>query len=321
MEDVKSTLSSFDSLILVKVKSDLDHIYESSFSYELGSFEMNDMINFHNFNEVISSIYRSASICEGIGYYEYVNQIKESIYFCLKEGKRSSYVLPLRKENDNHTYYYMMSINKRDDAIYALFIYFDEKSGLYNFDDISTGNYKDALTGLFNYRTLVSHINENKRRGYLILFDLNGFKLINDTHGHEVGDIVLKDIANYLISIATMKEVFYRRSGDEFMILIFENDMDYVLSLINKIEAHLEDMPNIIKKDIQCSAAFGVLELSKDDHKLLGYEIQSKLTDLAMYQAKTSHKRYHYISHDDALSIIEKGELEKRIKDITKRIR
>lgn len=308
-------VSNFTSLILLKVNKGKD-IFASAFRYISGSFSSFGFKDYKNFDELIASIYKKAPICEGIGYYEYKNQIKEGINYCLSDGSGTSFIIPLRREDKTH--YFIMNVSKNNEDMYVLFMYFDDKSGLYNLDDYSSGTFKDGLTGLFNYRTLVSHISENQRRGYLCLFDLNGFKQINDNLGHEIGDEVLRDIGNYLISISTMREVFYRRSGDEFMILIFEEDMNYVLSLINKIEEHIESLPKILNKEFVISAAYGILELNEDDNE--GYEYRSKLTDLAMYQAKKSNKLYHYISHEDAVSIMKKGDLDQRIKQIAHKI-
>ena len=313
---MKKSLEAFDSLVLIKVMGKLDDIYRSPFIYEIGSFESIGFKNFQNFNEIIDAIYRSASIVEGVGYYEYRNQIRESIYFCYKDGTKASFILPFRK--DNKTHYFTMSVAKGDDGLHVLFVYMEE-SKLYNFEDLYFGTFKDSLTGLFNYKTLVTHISDNKRRGFLCLFDLNKFKPINDEFGHEMGDKVLIKIGEYLISISSMNEVFYRRSGDEFMILVFEHDIDYVLSLIKKIEERIENLANELNVNIHTSAAFGVLELS--DSSDLDYETQSKLTDLAMYQAKKSHKLYHYITHDDAINIIEKGDLDNRINEIAREIK
>ena len=312
--ELTNALESFESLILVKIDNS-DDIYQSDFQYISGSFSVAGFKNFINFNQVIKSIYRSAPICEGIGYYEYCNDIKEAIYFCITEGKKASFILPLRKNGKNgQTYYFLMNISKVGDSINALFIHFDEKSGLYNIEDFSSGTFKDSLTGLFNYKTLVSHISENKRKGYLCLYDLNKFKEINDNFGHEIGDDVLIEIANYLISISSMNEVFYRRSGDEFVILIFEKSFNYTLKLINKIERFIESIPALLKKEFEVSAAFGVLELI--ENSVFNYETQSKLIDLAMYQAKKSHKLYHFISYADAIGIIDKGDLDERIDSI-----
>ena len=314
--DFKKTISSFDSLILVKVKEENDNIFQSTFTYELGSFNIVGFKDFANFNQLISCIYRSAAICEGIGYYEYRNQIKESIYYCLKEGRGVSFILPLRKKGKKgKTYYFLANLNKSGDTINVLFVCFDNKSELYSFEEFSSGTFKDSLTGLFNYRTLVSHIKDNRRKGYLCLYDLNKFKCVNDTFGHETGDDVLQLVAKYLISIASMNEVFYRRSGDEFVILVFEKNMKYVLNLINKIESYLETVPGQLNKDFVCSAAFGILELKevKENETPLDYETQSKLIDLAMYQAKRANKLYHFISYNDAMDILKKGDIDERI--------
>ena len=312
--NLKETLSHFDTLLLAKVKPSED-LYQSKLEFISNSFEMFGIKNINTFYDLINSINRSSPMVEGIGYYEYCNRIKEGIFFCLRDGFDSSFILPIQKEEQ--TLYFLMNMNKDGNELYVLFIYFDNKSGLYNFEELSKGTFKDELTGLFNYKTLVSHISENNRRGYLLLFDLNGFKQINDTHGHEIGDEVLRSIANYLISIASSKEVFYRRSGDEFMILVFEQNLDYVLALIDEIERHIEHIPQELKKEFKISAAFGILELNQDDNE--GYELRSKLTDLAMYQAKKAGKLYHYISHEDAIGILKNGDLDQRIKNIAKK--
>ena len=314
----RDALSNFETLILIKVKAQED-IINSEFIYESGDFKHLGFNDMKSFNHVIQSIYRSAPICEGIGYYEYCNQIRESIYFCLKDGKRCSFVIPFRKDETNH--YFLMNVNRGEGWLYVLFIFIDDKTDVFKFEDFSYGAFKDSLTGLFNYRTLISHIAENKRDGFLILFDLNKFKEVNDFLGHETGDAVIKAVAKYLISIASMREVFYRRSGDEFMILVFEQDMNYVLNLINNIEKFLESIPQQLGKDFHCSAAFGILELAYDKHITKNFELQSKLTDLAMYQAKKAKKLYHFISFDDSVSIVEKGDLDKRIKELGAQIK
>ena len=313
--NLKETLSRFDTLLLAKVKPEED-IYQSKFDFLSNSFELFKINNIHCFYDLIDSINRHSPMVEGIGYYEYCNRIKEGLFFCLRDGIDASFILPLKRGKE--TLYFLMNVNKKEDELYILFINFDNKSGLYNFEELSKGTFIDELTGLFNYKTLVKHVSENNRNGFLVLFDLNGFKQINDTHGHEIGDEVLRDIGNYLISISSSKEVFYRRSGDEFVIMVFEQDKEYVLSLIKDIEKHIESISKNINKDFKISAAFGILEINQYDY--VGYDIRSKLVDLAMYQAKKSKKQYHYISIEDALSIIKNGDLDERINEIASKI-
>lgn len=309
--DYKAILDNYDSLILARIPKE-DHILYSQFEYLTGDFSFANLPNYNNFQELISAIYRNASICEGFGYYEYCNQIRESVYKCIEKGEMCSYILPLIK--NKKAIYFLMNLTKKDDDVYALFVLLDNNKGLFNFEQYTAGTFKDSLTGLFNYNTLVNHIKGNFRDGFLCLFDLNGFKLINDKFGHETGDDVLKSIGDFLIGTASMQEVYYRRSGDEFMILVFEGNLDHVLEVIDRIEKHIESIPSQLGKDFVCSAAFGILELK--GKKPYSYEVQSKLTDLAMYQAKKAKKKYHFISYEDSKTIIEQGDLDERIHSI-----
>jgi diguanylate cyclase (GGDEF)-like protein/PAS domain S-box-containing protein len=84
-------------------------------------------------------------------------------------------------------------------------------------------SFRDPLTGCFNRRYL------DKRRGELeqdaehlacLLFDLTGFKKINDTYGHEEGDRVLQAFAHFLLRLHRSEDVLVRLGGDEFALLI-----------------------------------------------------------------------------------------------------
>ena len=127
MSELSEALKGFDSLILVKVKINED-VCESDFIYQSGSFDMIGLKKMNSFREVIKSIYRSSSICEGIGYYEYCKQIKQSIHLCALEGKRVSYLLPLRKNGKNGaTHHVLMNVNKDEEYLNVIFVCFDEQ--------------------------------------------------------------------------------------------------------------------------------------------------------------------------------------------------
>jgi diguanylate cyclase (GGDEF)-like protein len=85
----------------------------------------------------------------------------------------------------------------------------------------------DPLTKLANRRLLSKHLERDiagsdRHRSYagLLLIDLDGFKLVNDTHGHEVGDAVLVETARRLQSITRDEDVVGRLGGDEFVVLV-----------------------------------------------------------------------------------------------------
>lgn len=159
----------------------------------------------------------------------------------------------------------------------------------------------DELTQLFNRRSLteslkksILYCKENNKFGALIFIDLNQFKSINDVMGHDVGDKVLKEIANRLKGITRGKDTVARFGGDEFIILLpdlgeFEQVAEQV---VNRTAMRILD---IIEEPI--AIADGVYNVSCS----MGFEIFPianysscdviKHADLAMYEAKTLRQR------------------------------
>ncbi len=83
----------------------------------------------------------------------------------------------------------------------------------------------DALTGAFNRRYLMSHLAHAMERGEagvasLLLFDIDHFKEINDTHGHDAGDLVLKRIADVARQMSRESDMLFRHGGDEFVLYL-----------------------------------------------------------------------------------------------------
>lgn len=83
---------------------------------------------------------------------------------------------------------------------------------------------RDALTGLFNRRAMENHFEKHRSDGYraLAVVDLDHFKAINDVHGHEVGDAVLKAVAEVLLTDPQIQA--FRFGGEEFVLLVRGED-------------------------------------------------------------------------------------------------
>ena len=86
---------------------------------------------------------------------------------------------------------------------------------------------KDSLTGLYNRRSLYDFLKKECRVAerhqlsfILVYFDLNGFKSVNDLHGHHAGDIVLEQVGKSMFSIMRNEDIPTRYGGDEFCIVM-----------------------------------------------------------------------------------------------------
>lgn len=178
-------------------------------------------------------------------------------------------------------------------------------------DKVLNMAYFDSLTGLANRthfmdqlkRHIASQTASALRPSALLFIDLNGFKSVNDIDGHETGDKLLKIIAKRMQNQARKKDIIARFGGDEFVILIRQEDKilpsEFNKTIEHRLKSLLETISepiHINNKQIQISAAIGVATIPKD-----GKNISDIINhaDSAMYKAK-SHGKGCYHFYDDA---------------------
>lgn len=108
---------------------------------------------------------------------------------------------------------------------------------------------RDPLTGLYNRRRFVEemerHLADAHRRSErvgLLSFDLDGFKAINDTWGHQAGDEVLIRIAEEIGSIVRRNEMYFRLGGDEFAILVSNTDTERMEQLARRLLSRASEL-------------------------------------------------------------------------------
>jgi two-component system cell cycle response regulator len=101
---------------------------------------------------------------------------------------------------------------------------------------------KDGLTGIFNRRYFDVHIkqlvqksNEEKKIIGLMMCDIDKFKNINDTHGHQAGDVVLKTLANILNKMFRVTDLVSRYGGEEFTILLENITAEEIISIAERL--------------------------------------------------------------------------------------
>lgn len=147
----------------------------------------------------------------------------------------------------------------------------------------------DPLTCLPNRRFLLRHFDslgsEDRAELALIMIDIDHFKAINDTHGHDVGDKVLTAIARELESLARAGDVVARIGGEEFAVLIRTERPDAAFGTAERLRNALSKTYTIGSKTLSITASAGATLL---DPRFPSFEAVYKIADEALYRAKRS---------------------------------
>ena len=153
----------------------------------------------------------------------------------------------------------------------------------------------DAVTSLPNLqlfkdrsRNALAQAKRHKWRLAVMFIDLDGFKRVNDTHGHETGDRVLQEVAKRLQTNVRSGDTVGRRSGDEFLFLMLEvKDESCAEALATKIASNIAEVCEIDGEKFTVKASVGIAlypEHGRSTEELL------KHADAAMYAAKQQQK-------------------------------
>ncbi len=147
----------------------------------------------------------------------------------------------------------------------------------------------DGLTAIFNrYKIDVSLEKQMEiarryhRKMSIIFFDIDYFKKVNDTYGHEVGDLVLIEISKLVTQNIRQSDIFGRWGGEEFLIILPETSLESAKKLAEKLRKIIEN--HTFEKVGKITCSFGVTEFKEDDT----YETIISRVDELLYKSKTS---------------------------------
>lgn len=156
----------------------------------------------------------------------------------------------------------------------------------------------DRLTGLPNRELLDDRIGQAlamARRDAIcfagFFIDLDGFKNVNDLHGHDIGDIVLREVSRRLSGAIRESDTLCRLGGDEFFLLVHEiGDFDSAAQLAEKLISIIEEPISGLSCHARLSASVGIC-LFPQGGRAQTTDAIIRSADLAMYQAKAAGKR------------------------------
>ncbi|MFY9942780.1 MAG: sensor domain-containing diguanylate cyclase [Desulfobacterales bacterium] len=156
--------------------------------------------------------------------------------------------------------------------------------------------FHDPLTGLLNRRVMETVLQRefNRARRYksplsVVFIDLNDFKGVNDTYGHDCGDDMLQFLGSNLVKMSRDSDVVARFAGDEFVLILPETTAENAEHLMERICTYLHDTPlKMGQKKTTCTISYGVAStrdpLLRDPAALL------KAADDRLYEAKARLK-------------------------------
>tara|TARA_R110002167_G_scaffold37563_16_gene117676 strand:- start:2630 stop:4369 length:1740 start_codon:yes stop_codon:yes gene_type:complete len=184
--------------------------------------------------------------------------------------------------------------------------------------------FYDPLTGLPNRRFFMDHLkfimagahNEQNRIAILML-DLDDFKKVNDTLGHDAGDQLLIILAERLRSVIAKKDVVSRMGGDEFLIILKDSDINASIQKIaDRMLLAISRPVSIMGQDIEVTSSIGV-SIYPEDGKTPETLIRN--ADLALYLSKENGRnRLSFFSKKLETVIHEKVRMERKIRDAIK---
>ena len=162
---------------------------------------------------------------------------------------------------------------------------------------LETAAHYDALTGLPNrvllsdrLRQMVSRCRRTGLSAVVVYLDLDGFKAVNDQHGHEAGDRLLVTVAQRMRAALRETDTMARLGGDEFVAVLCELDgLDAALPLIDRLLLACDESLVDATGVLQVSASAGVTVYPQDDDDLHADQLLRQ-ADQAMYQAKLAGK-------------------------------
>lgn len=150
--------------------------------------------------------------------------------------------------------------------------------------------HKDALTGAGNRAALnealgreIEIAQRHSRTLGMIIFDIDHFKKINDTYGHNTGDCLLKALTHTAEDTIRISDQLFRFGGEEFVVLLPETGQKGVKNLAERIRRNVEDLDCVCEGNhIKMTASFGIATLNADENEK-SFFIRA---DKALYEAK-----------------------------------
>jgi diguanylate cyclase (GGDEF)-like protein len=158
---------------------------------------------------------------------------------------------------------------------------------------LEESSLKDGLTGLYNRRFLESFIEKFTKQAdranlsyAILMIDIDYFKMVNDTYGHDVGDMVIKELSYILKTTIRGSDIAIRYGGEEFLVLLYNPEKSKVMEIATKIAIKFKDIEfQTDKESFRKTLSIGISYFPQQADSIWK---AIKFADTALYKAKES---------------------------------
>lgn len=160
--------------------------------------------------------------------------------------------------------------------------------------------HTDSLTGLANRRQIeralkraMDEANETRKPLSVLMYDIDHFKVINDRHGHSVGDVVLTNLSNFSKELLRDNDVLGRTGGEEFLAILPNANLDQAIQVAKRLQREVDlKQYTDIESDLNATISVGVTEFKQGETM----DEFLRRVDEALYQAKENGRnRVEYV--------------------------
>ncbi|QAB16197.1 putative bifunctional diguanylate cyclase/phosphodiesterase [Hydrogenovibrio thermophilus] len=186
----------------------------------------------------------------------------------------------------------------------------EEKSELYRLartDNLSGLANRNHLNERLNW--LISEFSRSGQEFALLFMDLDNFKTVNDTLGHEVGDKLLRNVSSLIKQVLRDYDIIARVGGDEFVIVVNHHGNEHeLINIIQRVIEKISDVHLVDNHPVKVSASVGVVLYPKDGQSITTL---MKNADIAMYEAKNAGKnQFKFFTESLHQQLVHEIELE-----------
>ena len=302
--DFRFLLNEIGAILLDSLTGDVDEIH--GIVHGCSASALGENVT-HEQEDKMEELYRHILLAEK-------NGIQEFIY--MVDGYTYRTILRKDYEKDSQTKYIVgetvdITTIQRNEKLTHRLAYYDNLTGLAN-RELFLDKVKEQIEHIISCQ-------DDKYLSAVMFIDIDDFKTINDTYGHDIGDKVLQEVSKRLTRSVRQGDLVSRHSGDEFNILCRNiKEYDDIKHVANRIMHNISSTPfNLDTIEINVALSLGIAVIPDN-----GIDVQSimKRADVAMYASKNNGKnRYKFFDDNMIIEELRKEEMKNELSNALER--